>query len=84
MADDDLKTGDNQVLPEDIKRLAATYVDAFWVSSWPGHIRLTLGESFADGGNRFHTAVVLPTADAEILANVILRRIKRQKEEEQK
>lgn len=84
MADDDQKRGENQVLPESVKCLAATYADAFWVSSWPGHIQLTLAESFANGGNHFHMAVVLPTEDAEILAKMILARIQRQKEEERK
>jgi hypothetical protein len=73
--------------PDDEARRAvgdipATYIDTWHLSTWRGHIRLTLGE-YIGGADRFRTAVVMELKDAERLATAVLRMIERRKAAEQ-
>jgi hypothetical protein len=56
----------------EVKPAYANYIQA-WIQA--GMMRLTYGEITAGTNVRFHTAVVLSVADAQIFANLMLKLI---------
>ena len=44
--------------PDEVTRLPTIYADNYWLSWWPGHIKIAFGEAFGEK-SQFRTAVVL-------------------------
>jgi hypothetical protein len=55
--------------------LPALFCDAFFVTSWPGHVRISLGEYF--DRPYYRTAVVLSLDDALELSKALAKTIAR-------
>jgi hypothetical protein len=64
--------------PVEVKKLSAQFVDTYFVTFWPGHVRIALGEEL-DGEDYYHMAIVLPTAVVEALAEQIKAAIERRR-----
>lgn len=56
--------------------IPATFCDAFTVSSWEGHVRLSLGEFLGDKLH-YRVAVVMPVEDVRELITYLERAVKR-------
>lgn len=67
---------------EAIAQLPAMYVDTWYLTTWRGHMRIALGEQFADLQNQYRLALVLELNDAESLARGILRGIERRRKKD--
>ncbi len=57
----------------------AVYIDAWLLTTWPGHIRITFGENMR-GTATYRNAVVMQSKDAERICKHILRVIEKQKD----
>lgn len=62
---------------EAMARLPAVYADTWYVITWKGHLRMTLGEDFEKP--HYRAAFVLELDDAERLAKHILRSVERRR-----
>ncbi len=66
---------------KEVSNLPAIYVDAYFLTWWRGHIRISIGEHLYEK-NHFRYAFVMPLEDAEELAKDLLEAIKKRKEKD--
>jgi hypothetical protein len=69
--------------PEDAKRLPSTYIDTYFISTWPGHVRMVFGEGVGDEAF-YRLAVVLPLEIVEDLIETLTKMVKAEKERDAK
>jgi enterochelin esterase-like enzyme len=74
---DEEDKAEREVARRSAVELPALYCDAFWTTSWTGHVRIAFGEYLDQP--RYRTAIVMPLDEAEALANYILRLVEREK-----
>jgi hypothetical protein len=67
---------DSRLSRESSLGLTALYCDAFHLTTWPGHVRISLGEYFDRA--YYRAAVVMPLEDARALAKDLLQVIERE------
>lgn len=71
------ETQESQNYDDAIAQIPAIFADTFTISWWEGrHLRITFGEFFSKK-KYYRSAIVMPFADAEVLANYILDIIRR-------
>lgn len=75
------KAGHRMARDEAVK-IPARYCDAFWVTSWPGHVRMSFGEYFERP--YYHTTIVMTADDAEELSKIVSRIVQDLKENSSK
>ena len=59
--------------------LPAVYVDTWFLSTWTGHVRITLGEEALPGRDQYRYAMVMELDIAERFAEHILEMVGRRK-----
>ena len=59
---------------EETAKLAAIYIDSYWLTIWNQLIRITFGEDLG-GEVRYRSSIVMPWRDAEAMARQVLRMI---------